>query len=116
MFGNVGTIAAFRVGVDDAETLAQQLAPQVTEFDVVNIARFHAYCRLLIDNTASKTFTLKTFAPPKGSPAIAQQIRVSVRIQYGQSRELIEREILERTKLGISQTPAISPSEPARNA
>jgi hypothetical protein len=109
VFGNVGTIAAFRVGVDDAETLAQQLAPVVTEFDVVNIQRFHAYCRLLIENSASKAFTLKTFPPPTGRPDIAQQIRVTVRMKYGQPRARIEQEILTRTKLGQAAPPPTQP-------
>ncbi|MFH1171290.1 MAG: type IV secretion system DNA-binding domain-containing protein [bacterium] len=111
VFGNVGTIAAFRVGVDDAETLAQQLAPYVTEFDVVNIERFHAYCRLLINNTASKAFTLKTFAPPKGNAATAQSIRVTARMKFGMLREVVEKEILVRTKLG---QPAPAQTETAR--
>lgn len=111
VFGNVGTIAAFRVGVDDAETLAQQLAPVVSEFDVVNIDRFHAYCRLLINNSASKAFTLKTFPPPKGDPSLSQQIKVTARMKYGQPRGLVEREILERTKLGaVAATPTAVPA------
>ncbi|MBI3956912.1 MAG: type IV secretion system DNA-binding domain-containing protein [Candidatus Kerfeldbacteria bacterium] len=112
VFGNVGTIVSFRVGVDDAETLAQQLAPYVTEFDVVNIERFHAYCRLLVRNTASRAFTLKTLPPPAGDAAVAQQLRVSNRLCYGRPRAEVEREILERTKLG--QIPAPAPvADPA---
>ncbi|MBI4415056.1 MAG: type IV secretory system conjugative DNA transfer family protein [Candidatus Kerfeldbacteria bacterium] len=113
VFGNVGTIAAFRVGVDDAELLAQQLAPLVTEYDLINIERFHAYVRLLIDNTAAKTFSMGTFPPAIGSPERAAQIREFVRMRYGMPREEIEREILLRTKLGES-APATPPAAQPR--
>lgn len=108
VFGNVGTVAAFRVGVDDAEVLAQQLAPLVTEYDLVNIERFHAYLRLLIDNSASKAFTLRTFAPPHGDLQLAQRIRVAARMKYGQPREIVEREILTRTQLGAPAPQTIT--------
>ncbi len=104
VFGNVGTIAAFRVGVDDAETLAQQLAPVVTEYDVINIEKFNAYVRLLIDNTASRPFTMATFPPPQGNPEIGSQIKAAVRLRYGRPRSVVEDEILTRTKLGTPAT------------
>lgn len=102
IFGNVGTIVSFRVGVDDAETLAQQFAPSVSEYDLINLERFHAYVRLLIDNSASKPFTLKTLAPATGNPAIAQQIKAASRLKYGRPRTEVEQEILERSRLGAA--------------
>ena len=100
IFGNVGTIVSFRIGVDDAEVLAKQFAPVLNEYDVMNIARFHAYIRLLIDNTASKAFTVKTLPPKEGSPEVAEMIKQLSRLKYGRDRELVNAEILERTKLG----------------
>lgn len=111
VFGNVGTIAAFRVGVDDAETLAQQLAPVVTEYDVINIEKFQAYLRLLIDNTASRAFSLATFPPPLGSAERAALIRQTVRLRYGRPRSDVENEILIRTKLGEVNSPIPAPVE-----
>ncbi len=111
VFGNVGTVAAFRVGVDDAELLAQQLAPTVTEYDVINIDRFHAYVRLLIDNTASRPFTMQTFPPKPGDPQIASQIKAAVRLKYGRPRSIVEEEILVRTKLGENRPGQPQPTE-----
>lgn len=111
VFGNVGTVVAFRVGVDDAETLAQQLAPVVNEYDLINIEKYHAYTRLLIDNTASRPFTLATFPPPLGDHTRAMQLKAALREQYGRPREEVESEILTRTKLGSAEAPLLPSNE-----
>ncbi|MBU4332271.1 type IV secretion system DNA-binding domain-containing protein [Patescibacteria group bacterium] len=104
IFGNVGTVASFRVGVDDAETIAKQLGPPVTEYDVMNMERYNAYTRLLVDNQASKPFNMATLAPVPGDPKLAEHIKELSRLRCGRERKIVEEEILERTKLGSSET------------
>ena len=96
MFGNVGTICAFRVGVDDAELIAKQMAPVFNEFDVINIEARNAYIRLLINNTAARPFNFQTLAKPSGDQEVAKAITQLSRLKYGRDRELIEQEILAR--------------------
>ncbi|MDP2656171.1 MAG: type IV secretion system DNA-binding domain-containing protein [bacterium] len=98
VFGNVGTIVNFRVGVDDAELIAKQMAPVFNEFDVINIERTHAYVRLLINGTAARPFNMRTFAPTAGDDEIANAIGQLSQLKYGRDRELVEREILRRAK------------------
>ncbi len=100
VFGNVGTMVAFRVGVDDAELIAKQFAPIFNEYDVINIEKFNAYVRLLVDNTASRAFNLKSSPPSRGDPKMAETIRELSRLKYGVRREEISAEIIERSKLG----------------
>ncbi|MDD4607068.1 MAG: type IV secretion system DNA-binding domain-containing protein [Patescibacteria group bacterium] len=103
VFGNVGTIVNFRIGVDDAETMAKQLAPVCSENDVINLERYNAYVRLLIDNQASRAFNMHCFPPPSdGNVKIAQAIKDLSRLKYGRDRQTVEREILERSQLGGS--------------
>ncbi|HBW74027.1 MAG: hypothetical protein UX10_C0009G0007 [Candidatus Magasanikbacteria bacterium GW2011_GWA2_45_39] len=109
IFGNVGTIVSFRIGVDDAETMAKQFAPTLNEYDVMNVERYHAYIRLLINNTASRPFTMKTVAPQKGDTSIVDAVKTLSRLKYGRDRTLVNAEILERTKLGESEKKAIRP-------
>lgn len=112
VLGNVGTMITFRVGVEDAEVLAKQYAPVFTPFDLVNISRFNAYFRLLIDGTASKGFNVATQPPSKGRPEMATAIKQLSRLKYGRDRATIEGEILERSNLGaISATPLPEPHE-----
>ena len=96
IFGNVGTVAAFRVGVDDAELIAKQMAPVFNEFDVINVAARNAYIRLLINNTAARPFNFHTLPKPDGDDKVAKAITQLSRLKYGRDRELIEQEILAR--------------------
>jgi len=107
VFGNVGTVASFRVGVDDAETIAKQLGLPVTEYDVMNMEKYNAYMRLLVDNQATKPFNITCFPPQKGNPELAKQIKEYSRLKYGRDKTIVEEEILERTRLGDSETKAI---------
>jgi type IV secretory pathway TraG/TraD family ATPase VirD4 len=109
VFGNVGTIIAFRVGVEDAETIAQQFAPVFDEYDVMNVAKFNAYIRMLIDNQNQPAFS---FAPDKPGPSdgsAARRIRQTSRMKYGRPREEVEREILERAKMAAAPPPPLPP-------
>lgn len=109
VFGNVGTIIAFRVGVEDAETIAQQFAPVFDEYDVMNVAKFNAYIRMLIDNQNQPAFS---FAPDKPGPSdgsAARRIRQTSRMKYGRPREEVEREILERAKMVTAPPPPLPP-------
>ncbi|MEK7102770.1 MAG: type IV secretion system DNA-binding domain-containing protein [Patescibacteria group bacterium] len=98
VFGNVGTIVNFRVGVDDAELIAKQMAPVFNQFDVINIERTNAYVRLLINGTAARPFNMRTLAPVSGNTAVAQAIAQLSRLKYGRDRAIVEREILDRAQ------------------
>ncbi len=100
VFGNVGTIVAYRVGVDDAELMAKQLAPVFNEYDVINTEKYTASVRLLIHNTAARPFSMRAAPPIQGDPNIADAIRQLSRLKYGRDRALVEAEILERSQLG----------------
>lgn len=106
VFGNVGTIISFRIGVEDAEFMAKQFAPVFNEFDVVNIEKFTAYVRLLIDTAPVRPFHMQTYPPPEGSQKLAEALRQLSRLKYGRDRALVDGEIMERTKLGEVQKEA----------
>lgn len=100
VFGNVGTMIAFRIGVEDAEVIAKEFAPVFDQNDVVNVEQFTANIKLLIDNTASKAFNMKTIMPPKGNLKMASTLKQLSRLKYGRDRALVEAEIKERARLG----------------
>lgn len=110
VLGNVGTLVAFRIGVDDAEIMEKQFAPTFNAFDLVNQERFTAYARLLINNTQAPPFHLQTYPPSPGQIRMAQAVREYSRLRYGKDRRFVEHDILERTKLGTpAQTPSAAP-------
>ncbi|MFA6587556.1 MAG: type IV secretory system conjugative DNA transfer family protein [Patescibacteria group bacterium] len=105
VFGNVGTIVAFRVGVEDAEIFSQAFAPIFNQFDVTNMEKYTAIVKLLIDNASSKPFTMNTLPPSQPIPGQAEQIVALSRQLYGRPRAQIEAEIMERSQLGASAAP-----------
>lgn len=100
VFGNVGSMIAFRIGVEDAETIAKEFAPIFDQNDVVNVEQFTANLKLLIDNTACKAFNMKTIMPPQGNRKMADTLKQLSRLKYGRDRALVEAEIKERAQLG----------------
>ena len=59
VFGNVGSVIAFRVGADDAEYLEKQFLPTFTKEDLMNIDNFNAYVKLLIGGQTTKPFNMR---------------------------------------------------------
>jgi len=101
VLGNAGTLVSFRIGPEDAEILAKEFAPVFGAYDLINVEKFTAYIKLLIDNTAAKPFNMNTFPPTPGNKEIAAAIKELSRLKYGRSRDIVETEIMERAQLGI---------------
>ena len=101
VFGNVGTIVSFRVGPEDAEFLAKQFIPVFNEQDLINIDNYNAYVKLMISGTISQGFNMAAYPPVKGNVETGNKIKEISRLKYGQDRKIIEREILERSRIKI---------------
>ncbi len=96
VFGNTGTMVSFRIGAEDAEVMAKEFAPTFNEFDLVNVDRFNAYIKLMINGTGSKPFNMATYPLLKnGNEELAQAIRQLSRLKHGRARAEVEAEILE---------------------
>lgn len=94
VFGNVGTLVSFRVGAEDAEYLEKEFVPEFTAADLVNLAKYDIYLKLMIDGLAGRPFSAETLAPfsaPKKSN-LEKIIKVS-RERYGTSRKTVEEKI-----------------------
>ena len=96
IFGNVGTIVSFRIGVEDAETIAKQMAPIVSEYDLINMPKYTCYTRLLIDNAAPPAFNFNPIMAEKGHFELAAAIKELSALKYGRAKEQIEAEINKR--------------------
>lgn len=96
IFGNVGTIVSYRIGVDDAEIIAKQMAPVVTSYDLVNMPKYTAYIKLLIDNQNPPAFNFNPIKAEKGNYEMAQAIKELSRNKYGQDKNVIEASISQK--------------------
>lgn len=96
VFGNIGSMISFAVGVQDAEVLAEQLGGDLTSKDLIQLPRYQAFARLLIDGQPSRPFTLRTlrpFAPASGNDQRPRIIRNYCRQRYGRPIANVENEI-----------------------
>jgi CxxC-x17-CxxC domain-containing protein len=95
VFGNVGTIIAFRVGASDAEFLEKEFEPVFNMNDLVNLAKYDIYLKLMIDGVAGDAFSATSLPPaeiPEQKSNLEKIVRVS-RERYANKREVVESKI-----------------------
>jgi predicted amidohydrolase len=99
VFGNVGTIIAFRLGVSDAKFMAEEMGEPVDPEDFVNLKNYHAIVKTLIDGEVYPPFTVKTvLSTTPVRKEIAEKIRKESLDRYGTNKEDVEHEIRERAR------------------
>lgn len=95
IFGNVGTIIAYRVGAKDAEFMENEFMPTFTIQDLVNLTKFQIYLKLMIDGVSSNPFSANTLPPYANITGNAEKvIRVS-RERYAVPRSIIEEKVIK---------------------
>ena len=104
VFGNVGTMISFRVGVPDANFLQHEYAPTFNEIDLTNIEKYHVYIKTIVNNEPVPAFSMsleKDMEAVQASmnPKLAEMIRQLSRLKYGKEKAIVEAEIKKRGKL-----------------
>ncbi len=98
VFGNVGSLVAFRVGADDAAFLVKQFEPVFNENHLVNIDNLNAHAKIMAGGKVTPPFNLFVPFPPKGDREVAELVKEYSRLTYGRPREIVEGEIYARVK------------------
>ena len=94
IFGNVGTMVLFRIGPKDAEFLEPEFAPRFLEGDLVNLPKYNAYVRLMIDGAPADPFSAETLPPhKKPEKSYVEEIVADTRRKYGTAKEKVEEKI-----------------------
>ncbi len=96
VFGNVGSIASFRVGAEDAEFLEKQFSPVFTAKDLMNLDNHHAYVKLLAGGKTMKPFSIETLAPNRGTAGHVDQLKELSYLKFGRERSQVEAEVLAK--------------------
>lgn len=96
VFGNVGSIATFRVGAEDAEYLEKQFAPVFSAKDIMSIDNRNAYLKMLANGRPVKPFNIETLAPPQGDRSNVDSIKELSHLKYGKERSVVEDEIMAK--------------------
>lgn len=104
VFGNVGTLISFRVGAFDAEYLEKEFAPEFTQTDLVNLDKYNANIKLMINGVTSSPFSMQTIPPaPDVYRSREKVIKVS-RERYGRDREQVEEKIARWSGVTFKET------------
>ncbi len=96
VFGNVGSMAVFRVGVEDAEFLAKQFDPIFTTNDILKIENYNAYVKMLSRGVPQKPFNIATMPPYKGNQEIVEPLKELSYMTFGRDRNEVEQEIMSK--------------------
>ena len=104
IFGNVGTLISFRVGVTDANYLQHEYQPTFSETDLINVERFNAYVKTIVDNEPMPAFSMdltKDMEKVRAmrSKKMAEMVKQLSRLKYARDKTVIEAEIAQRAKL-----------------
>lgn len=105
VFGNVGSMLVFRTGIEDAEFLQKQFAPEFEASDISNLDNLNAYAKLLINSQAVKPFNVVVSFPKQGNPEVAAILKELSRLKYGRDQKQVELEIQERFRTLASPMP-----------
>jgi len=99
VIGNVGTIMSFRIGVPDAEFMENEFMPVFSKKDLNNIEAYNCYIKLLIDNTPSVPFSMKTIKDPAPEDIyVKDAIKKLSSMKYGRDKVTVDQEIKYRIK------------------
>ncbi|MDP3989016.1 MAG: hypothetical protein Q8P93_02165 [bacterium] len=93
VFGNVGSIAAFRVGSEDAEDLLREFGDAFKGNDLMNIKGRNAHLRMLADGVPQPSFTLAVPTSPSGDRSQIDDLRTLSYLTYAKDRERVEEAI-----------------------
>jgi len=103
VFGNVGSVGAFRVGVDDAKYLVNHYAPVLSEFDLINNGIGNMYLKMLVDGKPTNPFSIafdwNEIQAVSKDVKMATLIKQVSRVKYAKPKSIVEFEIINRAKL-----------------
>ncbi|OGH24193.1 MAG: hypothetical protein A3B47_00695 [Candidatus Levybacteria bacterium RIFCSPLOWO2_01_FULL_39_24] len=104
IFGNVGTVVAFRVGVNDANYLQHEFQPVFAEADLINVERYNTYVKTIVGGEPVTPFSMdltRDLEKEKAlaNPRVAELVRELSRLKFGKDAATIEAAIAQRARL-----------------
>jgi hypothetical protein len=109
VFGNMGTVVAFRIGQLDVDALSQYFQPTFDGNDLLRIPNYNTITRTLVGGVPTQPFSMATL-PPLGNPneELSKALKQLSAAKYGRPKAVVEKEIFARL---ATQTPP--PAAPA---
>lgn len=96
VFGNVGSMATFRISSDDAKYLESQFNPPFTANDIMKVENLNFYVKMLSKNVPQKPFSGRIVFAPRGNPDQINDLKELSYSKYGRDRKEVEDEIMAK--------------------
>ncbi len=93
VFGNVGTLIAFRVGHTDAEVLEKEFGHTFTAALLADLDRYEAVVKLLEDGANREPFRAKMLPPVENRLGRPDKLIAGSRQRFAKPRDVIERKL-----------------------
>jgi hypothetical protein len=106
VFGNMGTIVAFRIGQNDVESLSRYFQPTFDGDDLLRVPNHNTIVRTLIGGVPTQPFSMATL-PPLGeaNPKLSVALKQLTAAKFGRPKNIVEKEIFERIATKESPVP-----------
>lgn len=119
VFGNVGSMAVFRISAEDAQFLETQFAPTFTPTDLMKIDSYNCYFKPLINGVPVAPFNVAVYPPSKGVPQIVEQLQQLSYMKYGKDRAVLDAAIIKKYQdaanaASAAQAKPAAPAAPAQ--
>ena len=98
VFGNIGSMIAFRVGAEDAFNLEREFVPVFKANDIINLGVREFYVKMTIDGKLRDPFSGYTLTVPKVTHDLSDKIIQHSREMYGLPRAEVEKMIDQMEK------------------
>lgn len=86
IFGNIGSLASFIVGNQDAQVLAREVADDYDENDLISLDRFQILTKLAINGRTSKPFLAHTLPLPNCANQGKDKVIKASRQRFGKKK------------------------------
>jgi hypothetical protein len=101
VFGNVGTLLAFRVSADDATKISKQFEPQFEPADIISMNNRHFVVNMIIGGEKTQPFSGVTLALPPRQDSHLEEIMAHTRENYSKPRLVVEQEIADKIDIPL---------------
>jgi hypothetical protein len=96
VFGNVGSMAVYRVGTDDAKFLESIFSPVFSAKDIMNIDNFNCYLKMLAKGAPIKPFNIRAMRPAEGDKEKLEALKELSYLKFGRPQEEVNDEIMKK--------------------
>jgi len=111
VFGNVGTVVAFRLGNNDAELLTKVMTPTFDIDDLQFLPNANTAVKMMIGGVPVQPFSMATL-PPLGHPnkQLAEALKQLSAAKYGRPKASVAAEISKRLATVTPSRPSLPPN------